>query len=911
MSEALVSVQAPLVMALEQLGRPGSPGLPSVGGKAANLGVLAAAGFPVPPGFCLTTRAYQRVAAAADLDQLLAELAGAQPDRLAELAAQIRSRLRGAPVPADIADAVTAAYADLGPDQPVAVRSSATAEDLPFASFAGQQDTFLNVVGAQQVLAAVGRCWASLWTERAVAYRGANGIDHASVQLAVVVQQLVDPVTAGVLFTANPVTGRRGEAVIDASFGLGEAVVSGAVNPDHFEVDSGTGVIRQRRAGEWTVAIRPLPGGGTEHVQLAASAGSACLADRQVVELARVGARVERHYGHPQDIEWAIDAADRIWLTQARPITTLFPLPEPVRGEGTRVYLGASVLQGVLQPITPLGLSGLRMLTGSIARLVGFPVAGPTAGAPLWATAAGRIYFDFTAAVRNPYLRRLLPKALHLMEARSARLVAKVIAEDPRLAPRSLPRHRMAAGALRVAWRTRIPLWALAALTAPATVRTRARRLVTGHVAAARQAAQHGGLPALEQYLYDHTGRTVAGVAPLLAAGFASLGLVPWLVGRPVSRAETQILLRGLEHNPTTEMDLDLWRLAERLREDAQAHQLLATVEPAELADRYRSGTLPAGFQRGLAEFLDRHGYRAVAEIDAGVARWSEDPRHILGALANYQLLTDPEAAPERMFQRGATEARAQADQLVARARHGLFGPVRAVLTAAALRRVRALVGMREVPKQLLVTLLGLVRAECAAVGRRLAEAGVLARAEDVYLLDLTELAELVAASAELDRSAGPAGRWAALVEQRRAVHQRERGRRHLPRVLLSDGTEPAEERLAGADDLVGAPASPGTVTGVARVVLDPVGARLEPGEILVAPSTDPGWTPLFLTAGGLVMEMGGANSHGSVVAREYGIPAVVGVADATGRIVSGQRITVDGTSGVITVVVDPTAQVS
>ncbi len=302
------------------------------GGKAANLGELVRAGFPVPAGFCVTTAAYELVAADAGLESTLTALAGTQPEdttRLAELAKEARSYLSDASVPDFLGRAIAEAYEGLGDGAPVpvAVRSSATAEDLPQASCAGQQDTYLNVVGVESVLDAVQRCWASLWTDRAVSYRAVNGIDHASVQLAVVVQRMVDVAVAGVLFTADPVTGRRHRAVVDASPGLGEAVVSGAVNPDRFIVDSETGEIVERRLGDKRLLVRAVSGGGTEHVTQPSDAGSASLTDPQLRQLAALGERVERHYGAPQDIEWALDDHGRVWLTQARPITTLFPLP--------------------------------------------------------------------------------------------------------------------------------------------------------------------------------------------------------------------------------------------------------------------------------------------------------------------------------------------------------------------------------------------------------------------------------------------------------------------------------------------------------------------------------------------------------------------------------------------------------
>jgi pyruvate,water dikinase len=340
-------------------------------------------------------------------------------------------------------------------------------------------------------------------------------------------------------------------------------------------------------------------------------------------------------------------------------------------------------------------------------------------------------------------------------------------------------------------------------------------------------------------------------------------------------------------------MDLALWHLAERIREDGAATSLLLSAPAAELVRHFHDGSLPGVVDQGLKEFLSVYGGRAVAEIDFGVARWSEDPTHIIGVLANYLRLEDPALSPSAQFTRGAAEAALMIKTLSSR-----VGGLRGRTVRFALGRTRALAGLRELPKYYFVTALAILRAELRIIGADLAARGLLSSSDDVFFLTFGEVRTALAPSAD------PVA-LRALVSGRQEEAAREMRRRHVPRVLLSDGTEPeAVATEAPADGaLTGTPASAGSVTGVARVVLDPIGAHLEPGEILVCPSTDPGWTPLFLTAGGLVMEMGGANSHGAVVAREYGIPAVVGVAHAIDQIVTGQVITVDGTSGsVITV---------
>ncbi len=876
--------------------------LADVGGKALNLAKLVRGGYRVPPGFCVTTLAYHRVTDHSDVRRALDDLAATPADDavgLSRLAAEIHRLVLESPVPDDVADTVTAAYRQMGQAIPVAVRSSATAEDLPFASFAGQQDTFLGVVGETSLLEAVRRCWASLWTVRAVSYRAGQGIDPHTVRLAVVVQQLVDAEVAGVLFTADPVTGRRRHAVIDAGPGLGEAVVSGAVNPDHFVVDTATGTVLERRPGDKRVAIRPRPGGGTTRTETQAPDHRSCLTDVQLRELATLGDRVERHFGWPQDIEWAVDAEGVPWLTQTRPVTTLYPLPAnaPAPEADRRVYFCLSVAQGLNRPITPMGLASFRLLGSSMAQRLGEPVADRRAGPRLYADPGQRLFADLTDVLRSRVGRSLMPRVLDYMEARSA-VILRSLLDEPDLTLTRRSRLPFARRVLRLTVPYGVPLQVMQAVVSPAATHRRLARLEDAQRRRLRTPPgldAHQRLDWAEDLISEDVVPLLPRMMPAAATGLAMLALAVRLLGADATGTETAAVLRGLPHNVTTEMDLALWQLARRVRADADAAETLRGTPPGQLAHSFHAGALPVTLQQGLAAFLRRYGHRTVAEIDLGVPRWADDPTYVLGVLANYLRLDDPALAPDAVFARGAAEAEATIRALTARARR--HGPARGALVGLALRRSRELAGIRELPKSCIVRALAAARAEIAAVGAQLADLGRLDAADDVFHLDLTE-AHQALDGADLRR----------LVARRKEAYGQELRRRRVPRVLLSDGTEPeAAATLPGGDDRIlrGTPASAGVVTGVARVVLDPVGARLDPGELLVAPSTDPGWTPLFLTAGGLVMEMGGANSHGAVVAREYGIPAVVGVPRATEAIATGDRITIDGAAGSVTVETD------
>jgi len=769
----------------------------------------------------------------------------------------------------------------------VAVRSSATAEDLPFASFAGQQDSYLDVIGADAVVAAVRRCWASLWSDRAVAYRSAYGISNRDVGLAVVVQAMVDAATAGVLFTANPVTGTRTETVINASPGSGQAVVSGAVNPDQFVLDTASGAVRLRTPGG------TVPGRGP------------ALSEPQLLELTALGDRVQRLLGAPQDVEWAVDTAGRIWLTQSRPITTLYPLPEPApedAGPGaaapTRVYLCGTLFQGLTRPITPLGLAVLELMRNS---------KGPWR----YVNPGMRMYVDLTAVIRNKSGRAYLLRMLPLADGRSGAVLPALL-EDPRFgrvehpflgtlrkagARRSVPPPPRRTGSTEKSASLGlivglIPAMIRAAFRPAAELRRAKKygRELESELRLAEPASSVRRLEFTEQIL----GRTVDGLIRATLPG-PSVGYIMLAVARRLLRGiapprELEAVLRGLPHNITTEMDLELWQLAVSVGDDPVSRGEFLAKRPEDLSADYLAGTLPPQAQAGVRGFLARYGHRAVAEIDLGMPRWSEQPDHILGVISNYLRVEDPEQAPDRQFARAAEHAEDRIRSLVGQAR--VRSPWRARALELSLRRVRQLAGMRELPKFYIVAVLGEMHRQLLRIGADLASAGTIAAADDVFFLDFDEI-RVGLRGADLH----------GIIADRRRLYRIELRRRRIPRLLLSDGTDVEAAMMANSPAsgaMAGTPASAGTATGRVRVIMDPVGAHLEPGEILVAPSTDPGWTPLFLTAGALVMEMGGVISHGAVVAREYGIPAVVGVPDATTRLRTGQTVTVDGAAGTI-----------
>ena len=869
----------------------------TAGGKGANLARLAQAGFPVPAGFIIATAAYDAFVAANGLAAwILDTVSSAQPDdpqALEEASAAIRARFAGVHIPSDIANALGDAYAVLG-SPPVAVRSSATAEDLPGVSFAGQQDTYLNVVGEEALLKAVVDCWSSLWTARAIGYRVRNGFSHTDVSLAIVVQEMVDSQASGVLFTANPLTGRRTETVIEATLGLGEALVSGRVDPDHYLVD-GTGHVREKTLGTKALAIHARAGGGTVAVEQDA-ARRQTLPDEVILELARLGRRVADLFGTPQDIEWA-RVNGHLHLLQSRPITTLYPLPEGMEPEPLRVMASFGAVQGMLDPMTPIGQDAMRVAFVGAAQLFGKDYTEETQ--PILRLAGERLWIDITGLVRNRVGQRLALAALPFVDPVAAQALRRVIEDG----------HFPSAGNLRL--RTVLQLLRL---LVPMAVRA-TRTLLRPDVERARMDQQTEALVAgfedrmtsaadLEARvrLIKHTGHQVfhyviPQFVPRFGMGMATLNLLRVLASDlPDGENVVLALTRGLPHNVTTEMDLALWQTAQAVRADPNAAAHFDQTGAETLAAEFMRGQLPEQAQTAITAFLARYGARGLAEIDLGRPRWREDPTPVMQVLQSYLQIATAERAPDVAFERGRAAAETGIEQLAAAVRQTRGGWLKSQLVRWAARRMRALAGLRESPKFAVVRIFSTMRAALLESGQSLVEEGILSGPDDVCFLRMAEL-EALAIGEQRD--------WSRLVQERRQAYARERQRRQIPQLLLSDGQAFYESGTASqkndADVIAGSPVSPGVVEGTVRVVLDPRGAQLAPGEILVCPGTDPSWTPLFLAAGGLVMEVGGMMTHGSVVAREYGIPAVVGVHEATRRLHTGQRIRVDGNSGQIT----------
>ncbi|MFD7427610.1 rifamycin-inactivating phosphotransferase [Streptomyces sp. NPDC059818] len=856
----------------------------AVGGKAAHLGELSRIeDIRVPGGFCVTTDAFRRIMAQApSIDGQLDRLSRLDPDdreAVRTLSARIRRTVEEIAVPDDLAAAITHALGGLGDGTACAVRSSATAEDLPTASFAGQQDTYLNVVGPAAVLRHISRCWASLFTERAVVYRRRNGIDHRTVHMAVVVQQMVLPHAAGILFTADPVTGNRKVATVDAGFGLGEAMVSGLVNPDVFKVRHGEVVAKVIAAKRR--ALHALPGGGTREVAVAPRRQEQpALTDAQAVRLVELGRRIEGHFGSPQDIEWCLDD-DGFQIVQSRPITTLFPVPgtetapgsaSGTGGQDNHVYVSVGHQQMMTDPMRPLGLSMWQL----------------TAMVPMH-EAGGRLFVDVTGRLASPAGRAALLDVMGRDDPLVRDALETVLDRDdfvPSL-PDAAPGGRPAAGA------------SAPAEPDPAIVTELIERSRASVAALERDIRTKTG-PALFDFLREAFAehKRVLGDPLNRQAIMAGMEATWWLNDRLLEwlgeKNAADTLTLSAPGNITSEMGLALLDVADAVRPHPEVVAFLRGVERAGddgFLDELAKLAGGAGVRDAIESYLDRYGMRCVGEIDITRPRWRERPSTLVPVILDNVRIFGPGAA-ERRFEQGRQKAREKEQDVLSRLRALPDGDRKADGTERMIARVRTFIGYREYPKYGIVSRSFVYKRALLAEAGRLVRAGVLPEREDVFYLTFQEFHDAVRAN-----------RVDARLVQRRKDAFRSYHALTPPRVLTSDG-----EALNGSyrrDDvpagaLAGLPVSAGTVEGRARVVLDMAEADLEAGDILVTTFTDPSWSPLFVGIAGLVTEVGGLMTHGAVIAREYGLPAVVGVERATRLIRDGQRIRVHGTDGYI-----------
>jgi pyruvate,water dikinase len=844
-----------------------------VGGKGANLGELSRIpGIRVPAGFCITTDAFRRIMADAPWpDDYLDQLALLEPndkDAIRTLSAEIRETLEAIAIPGDLAEAITAEISRLGGDVAYAVRSSATAEDLPTASFAGQQDTYLNVVGQAAILRHVSRCWGSLFTERAVTYRLRNGVDHRQVHMAVVVQQMAFPEAAGIVFTADPVTSNRKIVSVEATVGLAEALVSGLVNADVHKVRDGE--IVDKAVATKRFAIQPSPAGGTHKEPLdPARQQQPVLADSQVLQLATLARLIEAHFGCPQDVEWClVDGGFQI--VQSRPITTLFPVPERDDAEN-HVYVSVGHGQMMTDPMKPLGLSMWKL----------------TALPPMY-VAGGRLFVDVTRRLASPASRPgllavfgradpLVRDALQTVLDRGD-FLPRLTDDAPAAPPPGGPPASIETDPAIVSELIARAQESIAALKRD--IQTRSGTAVLDCIL--------DDVPEMKRIMFDPLSQQAI-MAGMESTWWLNDQLQEWLGEK--NAADT--LTRSAPNNVTSEMGLDLLEVADVIRPHPDVVEFLHHVEDDDFLDDDALAKQAGGAEArdAIRAYLDTYGMRCVGEIDITRPRWSEHPTALVPVILGNIRSFEPGEA-RRRFERGKREAQEKEVELLERVRDLPNGEQKADEAKRMIDRVRTFIGYREYPKYSMISRYFIYKRALLTEAERLVQAQVFGEREDIFFLTFEELYDVVRTERVDDE-----------LIQRRKDDFASYHALTPPRVLTSDG-----EAIAGSygrDDLppgalVGLAVSAGTVEGRARVILDMADADVEEGDILVTAHTDPSWSPLFVTIKGLVTEVGGLMTHGAVIAREYGLSAVVGVEHATQLIKDGQRIRLNGTDGYV-----------
>lgn len=864
--------------------------LAEAGGKGANLGELSRVpGIAVPPGFCVTTKAYRDfVRTSGEFAVLLHKLESidpASPEALKAAGQSIRTHLETLDIPAPIRQEIIRAWRRTGSRYAYAVRSSATAEDLPGASFAGQQDTFLNVRGEEQIISCVRKCWASLFTDRAIAYRREHGFAHAQVWLAVVVQRMVFPAVSGIMFTADPVTGNRKVVSIDASFGLGEALVSGIVSADLYQVKSDRLIKKQIARKE--IAVFAGPAGGTVRTSLTGEKQTAqVLPDEDALRLARLGREIERYFGCPQDIEWCL-AGDEIYIVQSRPITALYPVPAS-SDEQLRLYISIGHLQMMTEAMKPLGISVLRSI-------IPFGKSAPLAESDLLQEAGGRLYTDVvTRLLAYPRLKKILPLILQNVDEMMGRVVQEYIDRQESGAAAG-PGKKLPLALVKKVLPVALAVFANILYRDQHRAFDRLNSFIAGQVKENREKLQAvSGVDRITQ-AQAILSALMPKIFTLIPQYLGTAMLTYKLIGHLSQRwlgdtAELGGISKSPPGNVTTEMGLALGDLADALRDHPA---VIACLERAVDETFFQDLRAVPGGENVLPVFLDffeRYGMRGTGEIDVTRPRWREAPTQLVPALLSHIRSNRP--GQHRLdFLAGREDAAQAAARLQARLRQKPLGLLKARLVRRLIKVHRSLIGLREHPKYYLVQHFDLVKQAILQEAAALVDAGILEHPEEVFWLSLQEVKEVIA-TRRCDRN----------VINRRKEKFRQEEKLTPPRAITSEGEIITVRPGAGAPPgaLAGSAVSAGTVTGRARVILKLEQAKIEKGDILVAPYTDPAWTPLFPLAGGLVTEVGGLMTHGAVVAREYGIPAVVGVERATRRIRDGQQIRVDGNRGFV-----------
>jgi len=847
----------------------------SVGGKGANLIKLSAIeGIHIPEGFCVTTDAYmQTFESCAELNRLLDQLSTMQvhhKDEITAISAQIRRVIESREIPQDITDAIEAELQTHGDDLSYAVRSSATAEDLPTASFAGQHDTYLNIIGKDSILKHMRKCWASLFTDRAVMYRIHNSFDHRKVFLAVVVHRMVIPESSGIMFTADPVTSNRKVVSIDAGYGLGEALVSGLVNSDNYKVQAGE--IITKTIGKKKHAIYALKSGGTGEREIGSDLrDTQALTDAQILELGQLGRRIEKYFSCPQDIEWCRHE-NEFCITQSRPITTLYPIPE--RNDGrNRVYMSGGHLQMMTDPIKPLGMYFLKTVLGN--------------NPAVYLELGGRLFLDFSQDLSSLIGRAMASSLLGAMGDDLLTNAIKKIAKQKQYI-KTLPRGKDRVFQVSkddVSFAPLIHAFKIYRKNDPDIIRKLISRETQSIERLQQEIAKLSGDDLFAYIQDDHHGRRkklvtpeVAGAiaVPLLAGQWLNKKIEKWLGEK--NAADT--FIQSVPNSVTVDAGLALLDVGDVVRKCPAVLAYFEHAKDETFFDDLAKLEGGSAVSKSIQEYLDLFGMRCSGDIDITTARWSEKPTQLIPMILSNIRNFEPNARMAK-HEQGIKESEERIQDLANRLEKLRGGKRKAKKVKKIAGIIRNHIGYREFPKFSYIQRYFIYKQALLKEAAQLVKKGTLREKEDVYFLYFDELREAVK-TGKVDYDS---------IIKRKAEYQTYE-KLTPPRVMTSDGeiiTGEYDKKDIPVDALPGVAVSSGIIEGRARIVKKMEDADLEEGDILVAEYTDPSWTPLFVSIKGLVTEVGGIATHGAIIAREYGLPAVVSVENATRLIKDGQ----------------------
>ncbi|UCG47694.1 MAG: hypothetical protein JSU94_19690 [Phycisphaerales bacterium] len=868
-----------------------------VGAKAAGLARLKRIGLTVPAGFCVAGCAYRQHIISSHLAEqfelTLGKLESAPDARQTQMLSDIRRSIIEQPLAESLSADIESGCKRLGADR-LAVRSSATAEDLPGHSFAGLYDTFLGVADPAACIEAVKKCWASLWTHRAYDYRRQSRFDHLAVDMAVIVQLLVPAHASGVLFTADPVTGRTDRITVEATLGLGDVLVSGKVSPDRLVIDKNNFKIVSSTVSKKRLMSVPNDTAVREQPVDAGRISAPCIDEPTALRLARFAAKAEADLGSPQDMEWAIHEND-IFFLQSRPITTG---RKEKSWEDRQVWSNMMAQEVMPDVATPATLSIIQNLAEDLFDPLFRVLCMERGNHPLYSVLAGRLYFNLNLWLAVIRALPVVNKYDFTNDAGSEPGLREIIEIEKTLTDDDLPdmNFRISKFILKM------PVLVLSSLTAT----PKKGRSFIAHVKAKNQKWQSLDRATLSNQQLVEVCRgilpdfraVIANALHLFNAMGAFFALEAicskWL---PDERQCAKRLVAGLGDMEDAACGLDLWRLALLADSNPQVRDIILSGDDwRTLAPRLSQTGCGNEFLADWNAFMDRHGFHCRAEIELYNARWSETPDYILGLVRSYIGsigTTDPLENQRKLA--------ARREELTKKCRKRLRNPLKRLLFNHLLFRSQQGSVFRENIKCEAVKLLTAVRNTLLEFGRRLAAESVLELPDDIFFLKIDELEPVVQSKPGFDVTATIAARraeynhWKSITPPGTIV-----GR-------FDPDKAPHEPVDADAEVLTGLAVSPGVVTGKARVILRAdTNEQIASGEILVAPFTDPGWTPYFVPAAAIVMDQGSILSHGSIIAREYGIPGVVNVGTATKIIRTGQTIRVDGDRGLVNILKNP-----